>query len=166
MRKIIYIICALIAVTCGTAVYTATAESDINTANLVSIKTLDSEESFVSESTIDFYRNLVDDLALIEVFDTSEYSADMLRNRNGKLMIEECISVVTGAESDGAMYGTILNCGNPDYAYIGYRGIDVEIGDIVLTYFLYNPDTEFEDDILCRFDYVIDSLISLRDAVN
>lgn len=148
MRKIIYIICALIAITCGTAVHTASAES------------------LVPESGIDFYRNLAEDLALIEVFDTSEYSVDRLRNRNGKLMIEECIGIVTGAESDGALCGTILNCGNPDYAYIGYRGIDVEVGDIVLTYFLYNPDTEFEDDIMCRFDYVIDSLVPLRDAVN
>lgn len=132
MRKIIIVIAALIVINCGIAGVTALGES------------------------LDFYRELVDDLGIIEVFDTSEYTADRLRNRDGKIMIEECISIVEGAESDGALYGSILNCGNPEYDYIGFRGIDVEIGDVVLTYFIYNPDTEFEDDILCRFDYVID----------
>jgi len=93
---------------------------------------------------------------MVQVFDTSEYSADMLRNRDGKIMIEECIGVVTGTALDGSLCGKILNCGNPEYDYIGYRGIDAEIGDVILSYFIYNPDTEFEDDILYRFDYVID----------
>jgi len=29
-------------------------------------------------------------------------------------------------------------------------------GDTILTYFIYNPDTNYMDDILERFDYVID----------
>lgn len=135
MRKIIALIIALIVINCGIAGVTALGD-------------------FVPD--VDFYREIVAELDMVQVFDTSEYSADMLRNRDGKIMIEECIGVVTGTALDGSLCGKILNCGNPEYDYIGYRGIDAEIGDVILSYFIYNPDTEFEDDILYRFDYVID----------
>ena len=45
----------------------------------------------------------------------------------------------------------------PDYYYISYRSVeDFQEGDTILTYFIYNPDTNYTDDILERFDYVID----------
>lgn len=103
---------------------------------------------------IDFYRNLADEISVIEICDSADLTIEDLQNRNGKLIIEKCIGRVENADKDGR----VLNYTDPDYYYISYRSVeDCKEGDIVLTYFIYNPDTNYEDDILERFDYVIDS---------
>lgn len=105
------------------------------------------------EGTLEFYQQLVEDLEIIEVYDSSELTLEMLQNRNGKIIIEKCIGMVTSPEGDGK----VLNYTNPDYYYINYSGVEnIREGTIVLTYFIYDPDTNYEDDILERFDYIID----------
>lgn len=105
------------------------------------------------EGTLEFYQQLVEDLEIIEVYDSSELTLEMLQNRNGKIIIEKCIGMVTSSEGDGK----VLNYTNPDYYYINYSDVEnIREGTIVLTYFIYNPDTNYEDDILERFDYIID----------
>lgn len=106
------------------------------------------------DDPVDFYRELSDEMALIQLYDSSELTYDDLANRNGTLIIEECIGVVETPEKDGR----VLNFTDPDYYYISYRGVeDCEVGDVILSYFIYNPDTNYEDDILYRFDYIIDN---------
>lgn len=105
------------------------------------------------EGTLEFYQQLVEDLEIIEVYDSSELTLEMLQNRDGKIIIEKCIGVVENSDGDGR----VLNCADPDYYYISYRSVeDFQEGDTILTYFIYNPDTNYTDDILERFDYVID----------
>ena len=90
--------------------------------------------SFKSDS-LDFYRELSEEIGAIEIIDSADLSLEDLENRNGR----------------------ILNCADPDYYYISYRSVeDFQEGDTILTYFIYNPDTNYTDDILERFDYVID----------
>lgn len=104
--------------------------------------------------SVDFYRQMVENLELVEIYDCSELTGDMLRSRDGKIIIEECIGMVTNRMT-GA--GRLLNCADPDYYYIDYSDVDdIRDGTIVLTYFVYNPDTNYDDDILYRFDYIID----------
>lgn len=45
-----------------------------------------------------------------------------------------------------------------DGSYIAYKSMkgDVAKGNVVCTYFVYNPDTNAVDDVLMRFDYVIE----------
>lgn len=88
----------------------------------------------------------------IQIIDSSNLSGEILRNRNGNIIIEECIGVVTNAEGDGK----ILNCYDSEYNYISYKGIDkANVGDKILTYLIYNPETDYIDDIIYRFDYII-----------
>lgn len=104
--------------------------------------------------SLEYYRQMVENLGIVEVYDCSELTAEILENRDGKIIIEECIGIVTNKQT-GA--GKLLNYTNPDYYYISYSSVDgIRDGSVVLTYFIYNPDSNYIDDILYRFDYIID----------
>ena len=84
-----------------------------------------------------------------EIIDSNKLSTEELENRNGKLIIERVIGVVDDAETGaGLILGT-------EY-YISYKRVDgISNGDRICSYFVYNPDTNYIDDIIMRFDYVI-----------
>jgi len=77
---------------------------------------------------------------------------EMLAARNGKLIIERAVGIVEDAET-GA--GHVI--GYPEF-YISYARVEgISNGNVICTYFIYNPETNYEDDILMRFDYIIDT---------
>lgn len=105
-----------------------------------------------TETEMDYY-TYAEDLELIKVINSPDLTSEMLTSRNGKLIIEQAVGIVTD-EKTGA--GHLLE--DPSY-YISYRRVNgVQKGDIICTYFVYNPDSDYEDDILLRFDYIIDVL--------
>lgn len=102
--------------------------------------------------TID-YNRLSDNLGIIQEYNTGDLTAEILENRNGDIIIEKAIGKVLNDNGDGK----ILNTKSKNN-YISYRSVkDAKAGDIILTYFLYNPDNNAVDDILYRFDYIIDT---------
>lgn len=126
--------------------------SGCNTKAVEPVK-VEAAEKSVEVGSLDFYRNLSDEIGAIEIIDSADLSLEDLENRKGKIIIEKCIGVVENSDGDGR----VLNCADPDYYYISYRSVeDFQEGDTILTYFIYNPDTNYTDDILERFDYVID----------
>jgi hypothetical protein len=105
-----------------------------------------------SENKIDYYA-YVDTLDIFEVIDDKDLTIEDLESRNGKLIIERCIGVVENAET-GA--GRVINA-DPNYYYISYRDVaGIENGNVICTYFVYNPDNNYCDDIIMRFDYIIE----------
>lgn len=126
--------------------------SGCNTKTVEPVK-VEAAEKSVEVGSLDFYRELSEEIGAIEIVDSADLSLEDLENRKGKIIIEKCIGVVENSDGDGR----ILNCADPDYYYISYRSVeDFQEGDTILTYFIYNPDTNYVDDILERFDYVID----------
>lgn len=112
---------------------------------------LDLYENTYLDDSLEFYQNIVEELDIVKVYDSSELTLEILHNRNGKIIIEKCIGEVITTRGDGM----VLN--SEEEYFINYARIeDIKVGDIVLTYFVYNPDTNAEDDIIERFDYVID----------
>lgn len=102
--------------------------------------------------TID-YNRLSDNLGIIQEYNTGDLTAEILENRNGDIIIEKAIGKVLNDNGDGKILNT-----KSKYNYISYRSVkDAKAGDIILTYFLYNPDNNAVDDILYRFDYIIDT---------
>ena len=96
------------------------------------------------------YANTLD---LAEIINSNELTIEDLENRNGKLIIECVIGVVEDAKT-GA--GRVLDS-DPNYYYISYKRVDgIESGDVVCTYLIYNPDNNYCDDIIERFDYIIE----------
>lgn len=103
-----------------------------------------------SESEMDYYV-YTDSLDLIEIIDSSDLTLEELENRNGKLIIERVIGVVDDASTGK---GHVID--NANY-YINYSSVKgISNGNVICTYFIYNPDTNYCDDIIMRFDYVID----------
>ena len=88
------------------------------------------------------------------VYNADELTADILTHRNGKIIIERCIGEVTNASTGDGM---VLNTDDPEHNYISYRGTDLHLrnGTMVVTFLCYNPETNGEDDVLDRYDYIL-----------
>lgn len=87
----------------------------------------------------------------LNVIDTSDLTYKMITHRKGKILVERVIGKVKNNKGDGQ----VLNNGdNTEYNYICYKNhIDCKKGDIIVTYVLYNPENNIEDDIIARWDY-------------
>ena len=82
---------------------------------------------------------------ICQVYDSSELTEDILANRQGKLIIEKCVGTVTDDEKNGSL---------EDGSYISYENIDCTKGDTIVTYLIYNLNTNYTDDVIKRFDYI------------
>lgn len=82
---------------------------------------------------------------ICQIYDSSDITEDILANRQGKLIIEKCVGTVTDDEKNGSL---------EDGSYISYADVDCAKGDTVVTYLIYNPSTNYTDDVIERFDYV------------
>lgn len=68
---------------------------------------------------------------------------DALENRNGKIVIEITSGIVLDDEGNGQDI-----CGH----YIKYDSENFSVGDQIQSVFVYNPETNYIDDILSRTD--------------
>lgn len=107
-----------------------------------------------STDKLEFYKNKANGLDIISVYDTDDLTTEILTNRraNGKLIIERIFGEVVNAETgEGRIFS------NQGDFYINYSRVKgIRNGDIIMTLDIYNPDTDYEDDIIDRFDYIID----------
>lgn len=91
------------------------------------------------------------------IYNSCNVTGEMLRNRtkSEKIIVERVIAMITNADREGD--ATVLNT-NGDYTYISYYGTDLDYttGTIMVTYLMYNPKTDYEDDIIERYDFVLD----------
>lgn len=108
---------------------------------------------FEAKKCLDYY-NLTESENLFKVYSSYELNRDILTNRKGTIIVEKvigrCIDEKTGA-------GVILGKEDEYYNYISYKGVkNVGKNDIVCSYLIYNPDNNYEDDIIERYDFIID----------
>lgn len=90
----------------------------------------------------------------IKLFDCSELTSEELESRKGTTVVERCIGLVTDKQNgDGMILNLPEDCGY----YIGYRGIGYPISDgtVILSYMVYNPDNNAIDDIVERYDFIL-----------
>lgn len=116
---------------------------------------------FDTVSQVDFYDSMIKNVNVIEIYDTSELTPQVMANRNGKIIVEKIIGEVINHKLDGR----ILNCDtdNGGYTnkdggnYISYELVDgAKQGDKIVTYYIYNPFTNVQDDVMTRMDFIID----------
>jgi hypothetical protein len=103
-----------------------------------------STDSYDFEPTINVIPSETQD-NICQVYDSSELTEDILANRQGKLIIEKCIGTVIDDEKNGSL---------EDESYISYESVDCTKGNTIITYLIYNPETNYTDDVIERFDYV------------
>ena len=90
-----------------------------------------------------------------EIYDIDDLTSEILCNRAGTNVL--VVGRVIGRVTDG-YHGQIINIGEGVYNYISYKWSDLDIteGTIILSYMIYNPNNNYEDDIINRYDYVLD----------
>lgn len=80
---------------------------------------------------------------------TSDEAFDILQNRNGKVVVEIIEGTVLDDEGNGEY-------SYDDYSYYIHYDPDVyHKGDKVVTVFVYNPDTNYTDDIISRYNVLV-----------
>lgn len=93
-----------------------------------------------------------------KVFATDDLTAEILQNRVGcgYVVVEKVIGICTNGKGDGKILNTKKS------GYINYHrthdystGKRVKKGDVVLTYLIYNPNSNLIDDVVERIDYII-----------
>lgn len=85
----------------------------------------------------------------LKAIDSSKLTYKMITNRKNSVILERCIGKVKNKNKDGK----VLNA-NKGY-YISYRGVKCKKGDIIVSYFLWNPENNMDDDVVARWDFVI-----------
>ena len=93
-----------------------------------------------------------------KVFTTDDLTAEILHNRVGcgYVVVEKVIGICTNGKGDGKILNTKKG------SYINYHrthdystGKRVKKGDVVLTYLIYNPNSNLIDDVVERINYII-----------
>lgn len=82
-----------------------------------------------------------------EIYDTQDLTEDILTSRQGKLIIEKCIGVVLDNDKNGELVNA-----DPEYNYISYTDVDCKKGDTITSYLFYNPENNYVDDVIFRYD--------------
>ena len=115
--------------------------------------------------TAEFYDSLAEENQLFNIYNSADLTTEILTERNGALIIEKCYGVVTDSNGNGRILlndNDFINAHDRNYNniadnYISYKSVaGAGKNDIILTYFIYNPNNNYTDDITERFDYIID----------
>ena len=104
-----------------------------------------STDSYNFEPTVNVTSSETETDNICQLYDSSELTEDILANRQGKLIIEKCVGTVIDDEKNGSL---------EDGSYISYADVDCTKGDTSTTYLIYNPETNYTDDVIKRFDFV------------
>lgn len=155
MKK--FIVCVLaICAAVGLLIFAITNVDDYATDASTSAENITSENdyiaienSFIKELHKRGYKN-------VAIYPTDELTNETLENRTNLdgVAVEKMIGMVTkGNNGDGI----ILNTKDTKHNYISYNNMDFETheGTIILTYYVYNPETNYLDDVLERYDFVL-----------
>jgi len=120
---------------------------------LALIASLASATEATGISPYSFYKKLVkkQKIGVVREYYTDKLTGDILRNRGDDIIVERIIGKVIDNKGNGKVLGV------EDYDYISYNGVNgICKGDIVMTVCIYAPNSDGEDDIIERFDYIID----------
>lgn len=131
--------------------------SELKTDNVISAV----NKTEYHNSQIELYDNMIENTSTMEIYDTNELTPQIMANRNGKIIVEKIIGKVTNQKLDGE----ILNCNAEDGGYtnkdggnyISYERVEgAREGDKIVTYYIYSPFSNEQDDVLTRLDFIID----------
>ena len=99
------------------------------------------------------YTEAVKAAPITKVIDCNDLTEEMLTTRaEHNVMYIECI---VGRVTDNKKNGKVLNPPEDGGYYISYASVaDAEIGDTIITYCVYNPYSNYDDDVIERWDFI------------
>ena len=95
----------------------------------------------------------VKDAPITKVIDCNDLTEEMLTTRtdHNVMYIERIIGKVT----DNKKNGKVLNPPKNGGYYISYASVKgARKGDVIVTYCVYNPYTNYDDDVIERWDFI------------
>lgn len=90
---------------------------------------------------------------IAKVIDCNDLTEEMLTTRadHNVMYIERIIGKVTDNEKNGKVLNPPENGGY----YVSYASVeDARKGDIIITYCVYNPYSNYDDDVIERWDFI------------
>ena len=101
------------------------------------------------------YTDVAKNAPITKVIDCDKLTEKMLTHRSSKKHHIMYIERIYGIVTDNEKNGTVLNPPVDGGYYISYASVaDAEIGDIIVTYCVYNPYTNWDDDVIERWDFI------------
>lgn len=99
------------------------------------------------------YTEAVKAAPMVKIIDCNDLTEEMLTSRkeHNIMYIERIIGKVTDNKKNGKILNPPVNGGY----YISYDRVeDARKGDLIITYCVYNPYTNWEDDVIERWDFI------------
>ena len=99
------------------------------------------------------YTKAVKAAPITKVIDCNDLTEEMLTTRadHNVMYIERIYGIVADNEKNGK----VLNPPEDGGYYISYASVaDAEIGDAIITYCVYNPYSNYDDDVIERWDFI------------
>lgn len=101
------------------------------------------------------YTDVAKNAPITRVIDYDKLTEKMLTHRSSKKHHIMYIERIIGKVTDNAKNGKILNPPDDGGYYISYASVeDARKGDLIITYCVYNPYTNWDDDVIERWDFI------------
>ena len=92
---------------------------------------------------------------ITKVIDCNDLTEKMLTHRSSKKHHIMYIERIIGKVTDNEKNGTVLNPPVDGGYYISYASVKgARKGDLIITYCVYNPYSNYDDDIIERWDFI------------
>lgn len=101
------------------------------------------------------YTDVAKNAPITRVIDCDKLTEKMLTHRSSKKHHIMYIERIVGRVTDNKKNGKIINPPKDGGYYISYASVKgARKGDTIITYCVYNPYTNWDDDVLERWDFI------------
>lgn len=101
------------------------------------------------------YTDVAKNAPITKVIDCNKLTEKMLTHRSNKKHHIMYIERIIGKVTDNKKNGKILNPPKDGGYYISYASVKgARKGDIIITYCVYNPYSNYDDDVIERWDFI------------
>ena len=101
------------------------------------------------------YTDVAKNATITRVINCDKLTEKMLTHRSSKKRHIMYIERIVGRVTDNKKNGKVLNPPKNGGYYISYRSVkNARKGDLVITYCVYNPFSNYDDDVIERWDFI------------
>lgn len=101
------------------------------------------------------YTKAVKAAPMVKVIDCDKLTEKMLTHRSSKKHHIMYIERIVGRVTDNKKNGKVLNPPKDGGYYISYASVKgARKGDLIVTYCVYNPYSNYDDDVIERWDFI------------
>ena len=101
------------------------------------------------------YTDVAKNAPITRVIDCDKLTEKMLTHRSSKKRHIMYIERIVGRVTDNNKNGKVLNPPKDGGYYISYKSVKgARKGDLVITYCVYNPFSNYDDDVIERWDFI------------